>query len=159
MSVEIPEWTQVELTSRRSAAAQRWIAGVLAVAGAAGVGLSFLVPDWWAVILMILVCLFIVVIGISLWFNAGLSADATVQLLKGGTRVPLPVLSAEEVADDSIVYRLLLRLPVDELVVVQHQCSQGQCVEAGREAPGSEVPAIIDRTTKAWGVVHGRLDG
>ena len=158
MSVEIPEWTQIEVTSRRSAAAQRWIAGMLAVVGVAGVGLSFLVPDWWAVVLMILACLFIVVIAISLWFNAGLQADATVELLRGGSRVPLRVLSAEEVHDDSIIFRLLLRLPVDELVVVQHQCSQGQCVEAARAAPGSEVPAIVDPKTKSWGVVHGRLD-
>lgn len=160
MPVEPSEWTEVELTSSRGAVAQRWIAVVLSLTGAIGVVFSFfLQPEWWAVISMILACLFIVVIAISLWFNAGQEADATVELLKGGSRVPLRVLSAEEVHDDSIVFRLLLRLPVDELVVVQHQCSQGQCIEAARAAPGSEVPAIIDPKTKSWGVVHGRLDG
>lgn len=159
MSVEIPEWTQVELTSRRSAVRQRWIAGMLTVVGAAGVGLSFLVPDGWSVALMILVCLFIGVVGIGLWVNAGESAAATVELVKSGITVPLRVLSAEEIHDDSVIQRLLLRLPVDELVVVQHQCSRWQCLEAARDAPGSEVPAIIDPVAKSWGVLHGRLDG
>ncbi|WP_448719350.1 hypothetical protein [Microbacterium natoriense] len=160
MSVEIPEWTQVELTGRRSAVGQRWIAGMLTLAGAVGLVLSFFMePGWWAVISSGLVCLFIVVLGISLWANAGASAAATVELLESGITVPLRVLSAEEIHDDSVIQRLLLRLPVDELVVVQHQCSHWQCLEAAREAPGSEVPAIIDRTTKSWGVVHGRLGG
>ena len=160
MSVEIPEWTQVELTGRRSAVGQRWIAGMLTLAGAVGLVLSFFMePGWWAVISSGLVCLFIVVLGISLWANAGASAAATVELLESGITVPLRVLSAEEIHDDSVIQRLLLRLPVDELVVVQHQCRHWQCLEAAREAPGSEVPAIIDRTTKSWGVVHGRLGG
>lgn len=160
MPAEPSEWTEVELTGSRSAVAQRWIAAVLSLTGAIGVVLSFFMqPEWWAVISMGLVSLFIVVIGISLWFNTGMNAAATVELLEVGTRVPFRVLSAEVINDDSIIYRLLLRVPADELVVVHHQCSQGQCVDAAREAPGSEVPAIVDRATKSWGVVHGRVDG
>lgn len=160
MPIEPPEWHEVELTSRRSAVGQRWVAVVLALAGVVGVVLSFFMqPEWWAVISLCLVSLFIVVIGISLWFNAGANAVATVALRESGTKASLRVLSAELVADDGVIYRLLLRVPADEPVVVQHQCSDGQCLEAAREAPGSEVPAILDRATKSWGVVHGRIDG
>lgn len=95
----------------------------------------------------------------DLWFNAGANAAATVARRESGTQATLRVLSAELVADDGVIYRLLLRVPVDELVVVQHQCSQGQCLEAAREAPGIEVPALLDRATKSWGVIHGRLGG
>lgn len=160
MPIEPPEWIEVELTSHRSAVGQRWVAVVLALAGVVGLVLSFFMePEWWAVISLGLVSLFIVVIGISLWFNAGANAAATVALRESGTQATLRVLSAELVADDGVIYRLLLRVPVDELVVVQHQCSQGQCLEAAREAPGTEVPALLDRATKSWGVVHGRIDG
>lgn len=160
MSVEPTEWTEIELTGRRSAVGQQVVAGVLVLAGLFGAGLSFLMlPDWWAVATLLFVCAFLGVIGVSLWFHAGMSAAATVDLLSIGTKVSLRVLSAQEVADDSIIFRLLLRVPADELVVVQHQCSQGQCVDAARAAPGAEVPALLDRTTKSWGVIHGRLDG
>ena len=159
MSVEPPEWTEIELTGRRSAVGQRVIAAILVLVGVVGVVLSFfLLPEWWGVISLGLVSLFVAVTGVSLWVNAGASAAATVDLLRSGTRVPLRVLSAQEVTDDSIIYRLLLRVPVDELVVVQHQCSQGQCIDAAGGAPGTEVPALLDRTTKSWGVIHGRLE-
>lgn len=160
MPIEPPEWNEVELTSRRSAVGQRWVAVVLSLAGVVGVVLSFFMqPEWWAVISLGLVSLFIVVIGISLWFNAGANAAATVALRDSGTQTSLRVLSAELVADDGVIYRLLLRVPADELIVVQHQCSHGQCLDAAREVPGSEVPALLDRATKSWGVVHGRIDG
>ena len=160
MSVELPEWTQVELTSRRSAKGQRVIAAALAITGVIGVGLSFLMmPMWWAVVLMLLTCAFIATIGVSLWFNATMNADATAELLVTGTKHSAPVLSAEEIPDDGVVYRLTLRLPADaaEPVTVQHQCSDGLCVTAGRAAPRAEVPVLVDAASKAWGVVHGPL--
>ena len=158
MLVEPSEWTEVEVTSRRGAVVRRWIAGMLAVTGVAAVAVAFLMtPDWWAVVAMGLTGVFLVIIGISLWFNTGSNADATVALLKTGTPVSLRVLRGDQIHDDSVVYRLLLRLPTTELVTVQHQCSWGQCVDAGRSAPNTEVPAIFDPATKTWGIVHGGL--
>ncbi|WP_217178844.1 hypothetical protein [Streptomyces sp. AC495_CC817] len=160
MPAESTEWSEVELTSHRGAVAQRWIAAVLALAGVAGVVIGVLTEDqWWVVAVIVAVSLLMIAIGISLWASAGANAQATVRLLDTGTPVALRVLNAEEVHDDSIVYRLLLRLPEKELVVVQHQCSQGACIAAARAAPDSEVPAILDPATRSWGVVHGRLDG
>lgn len=159
MPVEPPEWTEVELTSHRGAVGQRIIAAMLVVVGLVGVVLSILaVPDWWVVVSVFLVSVFLGIVGLSLWFHVGMSAAATVELVRVGAPTALRVLRSEEIADESIVFRLFLRLPEEELVVVQHQCSQGQCVEAGRAAPHSEVPAILDPVTKSWGVVHGRLD-
>jgi hypothetical protein len=158
MPDEPAEWTQVELTSPRSAVGQRWIAAILVMTGVVGGVLSFFAePEGWVVVSVGVVCLLICVTGISLWFNAGMNADATVGLLETGTRVTLPVIATEEIADDGVIHRLSLRLPGD--AIVQHQCGQGQCVDAGREAPHSQVPAILDPVAKSWGVVHGRLGG
>lgn len=159
MPVEPSEWTEVELTTRRGAVAQRVIAALLIATGLVCIVIGVVsLPDWWVVVPLALTGAFLGVIGLSLWFHVGGSAAATAELLKVGTKTPLRVLHAEEIHDDSIIYRIHLRLPTAELVVVQHQCSQGQCVEAGRAAPHSEVPAILDPVTKSWGVVHGRLD-
>lgn len=107
------EWTQIDLTSRRSATGQRVTAVMLAATGVIGFIVSYpaLSMWWWELGLMILGCGIIVLLGIGLWINAGTSAGATVALNESGVRTSLPVVSAFETSDEGVRYQLQLRLP------------------------------------------------
>lgn len=151
------EWTQIDLTSRRGAVGQRITAVILVVTGVVGFALSFrsLAPWWWEFALLLFGCALIVVLGIGLWINAGKSASSTETLQQKGVRVDLPVVSAFETTDESVRYQLQLRLPSDGEQFVVHACGDQRCVAAGRTAPQSELPVILDPEAKTWGVLHG----
>ncbi|WP_102193793.1 hypothetical protein [Microbacterium aurantiacum] len=153
-------WTQVDITSRGDAAAQRVIAAFAVVAGVAGVVIGFLfVPDWWAVALMVLACLVVVVIGLGLWFGASLDSEATEQLQATGHLMSLPVLAATETSDESVSFRLELAIPTDGgPVKVEHSCSRSRCTAAARAVPTVELPALVDAATKTWGIDHKHVD-
>lgn len=151
-----PEWTQIDLTSRRGGAGQRITAVILAVVGVAGFALSFrsLAPWWWEFALMAFGCAVIVLLAAGLWINAGTSVASTVALQETGAAVVLPVVAAFETSDESLRYQLQLRLPtVDEEFVV-HACGDRRCVAAGRAAPDAELPVLLDAAHKTWGFVH-----
>lgn len=156
---ELPEWTQIDLTSRRGAVGQRITAGLLVASGVIGfaLGLPSLSEWWWELVLLGFGCLLMVLLGIGLWINASVSADATVTLKQSGVRVDLPVVAAFETTDESVRYQLQLRLPEpdgarEHLV---HACGHHRCVAAGRAAPHAELPVLMDATKKTWGVIHG----
>lgn len=153
------DWTQVELMGHRGALGQR-VAGVLiALVGAVGVGLSFLMaPQWWAVVLMLLACAFVVLVGASMWFQASAAERATARLRGTGHLADLPVVAVTDTSHDMESFRLELNLPVNGGRVVLHECSDRRCVAAARAFPGSTVPAMIDETRAVWGVVHGPID-
>ena len=91
------DWTQVELMGHRGAVGQR-VAGVLiALVGAVGVGLSFLMaPRWWAVVLMLLACAFVVLVGASMWFQASAAEWATARLRGTGRLAEFPVVAVTD---------------------------------------------------------------
>ncbi|UYO98637.1 hypothetical protein OED01_08030 [Microbacterium sp. M28] len=153
------DWIQVELMGHRSAAGQRVAGVLLALAGAVGVGLGFLMaPQWWAVVLMLLACGFVVLVGLSLWFQAGAAERGTIELRSTGRRVDLPVVAVTDTSHDMETFRLELGLPVSGGRVVLHECSDRGCIAAARAFPGSRVPAMIDESREAWGVLHGPID-
>lgn len=155
----LPEWTQIDLTSRRGAWGQRVTAGLLVAAGVIGFALGFpsLSWFWWELALLAFGCLLIVVLGIGLWINAGVSAGSTVALKQSGARVDLPVVAAFETTDEAVRYQLQLRLPEPdgERDYLVHSCGYHGCVAAGRAAPNAELPVLMDRSKKTWGVIHG----
>ena len=155
-----PEWTQIDLTSRRSGVGQRITAVILVVVSVVGFALSFrsLAPWWWEFALMLFGCVLILLLGIGLWINAGTSARSTVTLSEKGVRADLPVLSAFETNDESVRFQLQLRLPSDDEEFVVHACGDHRCVAAGRAAPESALPVLLDAEAKTWGVLHGRLE-
>ncbi|PRB14786.1 hypothetical protein [Microbacterium sp. MYb62] len=154
-----PEWTQIDLTSRRGAVGQRITAGLLVASGVIGFAVSVpaLFGWWWSLVLLGFACLLIVLLGIGLWINAGVSAHATITLKETGVPVDLPVVAAFETTDESVRYQLQLRLPEpaggQEYLV--HSCGYHGCVAAGRAAPHAELPVLLDATRKTWGVIHG----
>jgi hypothetical protein len=162
-----PEWTQIDLTSRRGSWGQRVTAGLLVASGVIGFALSFpaLSQWWWELALLGFGCLLIVLLGIGLWINAGVSAGETVTLKESGTRADLPVVSAFETTDEAVRYQLQLRLPepadgqadgqADGRGFVVHACGYHRCVEAARAAPNGSVPVLIDAEKRTWGVIHG----
>lgn len=154
-----PEWTQVDLTSRRGAWGQRVTAGLLVASGVIGFAASFpaLSQWWWELALLGFGCLLIVVLGIGLWINASVSAGETVTLKESGVRVELPVVSAFETTDEAVRYQLQLRLPepADGQEYVVHSCGDHRCVAAGRAAPNAMLPVLLDAKTHTWGVIHG----
>lgn len=158
-----PEWTQIDLTSRRGSWGQRVTAGLLVASGVIGFALSFpaLSQWWWELALLGFGCLLIVLLGIGLWINAGVSAGETVTLKESGTRADLPVVSAFETTDEAVRYQLQLRLPepadgqADGREFVVHACGYHRCVEAARAAPDSVLPVLIDVRKRTWGVIHG----
>ncbi|PIB74298.1 hypothetical protein CQY22_013605 [Mycolicibacterium brumae] len=122
---------------------------------AAGTALV-VIPNVWAVAAMLLFCVFIVIIGVALWVDAGEKETGTVALLKAGASHTLPVLSAEKIHDEELKLQLWVRLPNDE--VAPHRCGDAACRKAARAAPNSELPAIADPAGRAWAVVHGPVD-
>jgi hypothetical protein len=152
------DWTQVELMGHRGASGQRAAGVLIALVGAVGVGLSFLMaPQWWAVVLLLLACAFVVLVGASMWFQAGAAERATTELGVAGREVDLPVVAVTDTSHDMESFRLELNLPVSGGRVVLHECSDRRCVAAARAFPGSTVPAMIDETRGVWGVVHGGI--
>lgn len=155
------EWTQVDLIGHRSAVAQKIIALTIVLAGAFGVGMAFFsAPDWLAVILIIVACIFVLLVGVSLWFSAGSGNEEARRMLDAGRRVDLPVRWILDTTDDAVSYRMALRLPgpAVEPVVVEHSCGDALCVEAAQGFPGSTLPAMIDESRRVWGVLHGPID-
>ena len=153
------EWTQVDLIGRRGAVVQRILAVGLTLSGLLGGILAFqLLPEWWAVVLTLLATALIVVIGVSLWYSAGSNAEVTTQLRASGRRVDLPIVFAEDTSEDMERFRLTLRLPGTDGPRVNHHCHDHRCVLAGREFPGSTLPAMIDESRRVWGVIHGPID-
>ncbi|WP_435748770.1 hypothetical protein [Microbacterium sp. PMB16] len=152
-----PEWTQIDLTSRRGGTGQRITAVILAVVGVAGFATSFrsLGPWWWEFALMAFGCAVIVLLAAGLWINAGTSVASTVTLKETGTPVALPVVAAFETTDEGLRYQLQLRLPTAEEEYVVHACGDPRCVAAGRAAPDAELPVLLDASKKTWAVVHG----
>lgn len=153
------EWTQIDLTSHRGVWGQRVTAGLLVASGMIGftVTLPYLSAWWWEVILLGFGCLLIVVLGIGIWINAGVSGGATVELKASGVPVRLPVVAAYETTDEAVRYQLQLRIPesAGEGDDVVHSCGYHGCVAAGREAPNSDLPVLMDVKTRTWGVIHG----
>ncbi|MFK3677058.1 hypothetical protein ACI2IP_04970 [Microbacterium sp. NPDC090218] len=153
-----PEWTQVDLTSPRGAWGQRVTAGLLVMAGVLGFLLSFpsLSEWWWELALLGVGCLLIVLLGIGLWINAGVSAGETVTLKESGVRADLPVVAAFETTDEAVRYQLQLRLPesTEGPEYVVHACGRHRCVEAGRAAPDAVLPVLLDAKKRTWGVIH-----
>lgn len=152
-----PEWTQVDLTSRRGGAGQRITAVILAVVGVAGFAMSFrsLEPWWWEFALMAFGCALIVLLAAGLWINAGTSVASTVTLKETGTPIALPVVGAFETSDEGLRYQLRLRLPTADEEFVVHACGDHRCVAAGRAAPEAELPVLLDAESRTWAVVHG----
>lgn len=151
------EWTQVDLARRSEVTAQRVTAILVALLGIGGFALTIrMIFDWWEVVLVLLGCLIIVALGVGLWLNADVNAVAAAKLKEVGTTVSLPVVAAYETTDESIRYQLQLRVPSDEFVT--HACGQPGCVAAARAAPLSEVPVLLNESTKTWGVIHGSLE-
>lgn len=155
------EWTQVDLVGHRSAVAQKIIAAALALTGAVGIGLSFLMaPDWWAVAFTIVACILVLLIGVSLWFSASSGSEEAERMRASGRRVDLPVRWILETTDDMVSYRMGLRLPSPAVdpIVVEHSCGDALCIEAAQGFPGSTLPAMIDESRRVWGVIHGPID-
>lgn len=150
------EWTQIDLAHRSEAAAQRVTAILVALLGIGGFVLSLrMIFDWWWVGLVLLGCLLIVALGVGLWINADVNGGAAVKLKEEGTPVSLPVVAAYETTDDSVRYQLQLRMPSADDQFVVHACGDPRCVAAGRTAPDSEVPVLLNESTRNWGVIHG----
>lgn len=154
-----PEWTQIDLAHPREAWGQRITAGLLIVAGVIGfaLGLPTLSQFWWELALLAFGCLLIVALGVGLWINARVSTGAPVGLKESGVRVELPVAAAFETTDEAVRYQLQLRLPepVGATEYLVHSCGEDACVAAGRAAPNSAVPVLIDAQNRTWAVIHG----
>ncbi|WP_102193794.1 hypothetical protein [Microbacterium aurantiacum] len=149
------EWTQIDLTRRNEATAQRVTAVLVALSGIGGFVLSLrMIFDWWLVALVLLGCLVIVALGVGLWINPGVGAGAVSKLKESGTPASLPVVAAHKTTDESIRYQLQLRMPSADDQFVMHACGEPGCIEAGRTAPDSEVAALLNDATKTWAVVH-----
>ena len=147
------EWTQVDLDRRSEVTAQRVTAILVVLSGIGGFAMSFrMIFDWWLIALVLLGALVIVALGIGLWINAGVNAGAAGKLKEGGTPVSLPVVAAHETTDESVRYQLQLRMPSDQFVM--HACGEPGCVAAARTVPDSELPALLNESTKTWGVIH-----
>lgn len=158
-SSDTREWTQVDLIGPRGAVVQRILAAALTVTGLVAAALSLpLLPDWWAFGATLGTGILVLLIGVSLWISAGSSSEATTRMRAGGRRVDLPVVTAEETTDDMERFRLTLLLPVADAPRVDHHCHDHRCVLAGRELPGSTLPAMIDESRRVWGVIHGPID-
>lgn len=155
----LSEWTQVELMGHRRASTQRVAGATIACAGVFGVVMGMLMaPQWWAVAGMLLGCGFVVLIGVSLWVQAGAAEQAATDLRATGRQVLLPVVAVTDTTDDMESFVLELALPVRGGRVVQHPCSDRRCIEAAHAFPGSGIPAMIDDSRAVWGIMHGSID-
>ncbi|MGI5498638.1 hypothetical protein [Lentzea sp. CA-135723] len=146
--------TEVTLTSRGSAIAQRVLAGVSLVGVVAGMVLAgFSDGPWWAILLWELALLVTAFIMLAIWSSAGDSARETTALEAAGTRV-LSEVTDKSLYDDSDekYYDLTLWLPLpDGGFEVGHRCGRPECAEL---RPGARLPVLVDPRTRAWAVLH-----
>jgi hypothetical protein len=150
-------WTQVDLTTRRSGRGQKFIAVQLIASTVIGIGASIVYGDeWWLILVLVVTGLIMLVIGLGLWFSADLDVEATEKLEASGIRAPAEMLSAEEVGDDDIVYRLDLRVvpPGAEAFEVSHRCRKHVCTQAAKQTPPVYLTALVDPDERTWGIVH-----
>ncbi|MEU6075090.1 hypothetical protein [Micromonospora sp. NPDC047074] len=91
-----------------------------------------------------------------MWFSPALEAEATEKLEASGVVASAEMLSAEEVGDDDIVYRLDLRIvpPGGEAFEVAHRCRKHVCAQAAKQAPPVYLTALVDPGERTWAIVH-----
>ncbi|MEU4640624.1 hypothetical protein [Micromonospora sp. NPDC023814] len=151
-------WTQVHLTTRRSALGERIVTTSALGGTVIGIGIFIANSDaWWQTLLLVVTGLILSVIGLSAWFSAGLAAEATEKLQASGVRARAEILSAEEEhGGDDIVYRLELRIVPSgaEAFEVAHRCTKHVCRQAAKQTPPVYLTALVGPDDRTWGVVH-----
>ncbi|MFD1322703.1 hypothetical protein [Micromonospora sonneratiae] len=147
----------MHLTTRRSARWERFLAVLITGSTVIGIGISVVHSDtWWQVLILVMAGLALLMIGLGLWFSAGLAVEATEKLEASGGRARAEILAAEEDGDDDIVYRLDLRIvpPGAEAFDVTHRCRKAVCIQAAKQTPPVHLTALVDPVERTWGIVH-----
>ncbi|MEO3930110.1 hypothetical protein ABGB07_40625 [Micromonosporaceae bacterium B7E4] len=151
-------WTQVHLTTRRSARAEKIVTTSALGGTIIGIGIFIVNSDsWWQTLLLVVTGLILAVIGLGTWFSAGQAAEATEKLQASGVRARAEILSAEEEhGGDDIVYRLDLRIvpPGAEAFEVAHRCTKHVCRQAAKQTPPAYLTALVGPDERTWGIVH-----
>ncbi|MGX7674126.1 hypothetical protein [Plantactinospora sp. DSM 117369] len=151
-------WTQVHLTTRRSARWERIVTTSALGGTLIGIGVFIVNSDaWWQTLLLVVTGLILAVIGLAAWFSAGQAAEATEKLRASGVRARAEILSAEEEhGGDDIVYRLDLRIvpPGVEAFEVAHRCTKHVCRQAAKQTPPAHLTALVGPDERTWGIVH-----
>ncbi|MEV6235106.1 hypothetical protein [Lentzea sp. NPDC051838] len=145
---------EVTFTSRKSAVAQRVIAGVSIVAVAAGaIALAFSGEPWWAIALWELGLLVTLMFLLAVFSSARSDADETAALVAAGTKVTGEVMDKTLYdTGDSIYYLLTVSVPLpDGGFEARHRCSQQECKDL---EPGGRITVLVDPQTRAWAVLH-----
>lgn len=150
--------TEVQLTSRRSARWQKAVVGVALGGTIIGAAIAIATdPQWWAILIWVVVSLILAFLLVGLWVSATENARATESLLASGIDTRADVIAGERVTlDDEIRYVLTLRIrPVghDEFTVT-HSCSDGRCKTASESVP-TTITALVDARTRTWAIRHG----
>ncbi|ANZ41088.1 hypothetical protein BBK82_39010 [Lentzea guizhouensis] len=135
--------TEVTLTSRSSALAQRVLAAVTIAALAGGlIAIIVTGSPWWATALWALCLLIVAFLMLALWFAAG-------------TMVPGEVVdSSVHEESDETTYEFTLWIPAPNGgFQARHRCSRHVCSETAKHG-GGWLTVLVDPEVRTWAVVH-----
>ena len=149
--------TEVKLTSRASARVAKIVVSVSLTAAVVAAVASFItMPEWWMILIWVLVALVMLVLCVSVWGSMSDDVRATERLRETGVVTRADVLSGARIdEDDEIRYDLTLEIrPVgSEPFTVLHRCRALRCKQAERDAP-TTISALVDAPTRTWAVIH-----